>query len=88
MVLVLEIKTVVADLGSLLRGLDVKERLAARVAGSLGRHVGRTVVPLLVVSATSTNRRRLVAHSSLLDRFATRGQAAIGWIRNPRPLRA
>jgi transcriptional regulator with XRE-family HTH domain len=81
--LVVEVKTVVADLGGLLRQVDVKERLAVNLAA---RPIGwqpRCVVPCLIVADTRTNRRRLAEHEALLDRYAVRGHAAIAWLRQP-----
>ena len=81
-VLVIELKTVVADLQDLLGGLDVKTRLAIRVARRLGWDPLLTV-PAIVLLDHTTNRRRIGAHERLLARFALRGRAARQWLRRP-----
>lgn len=86
--LVIELKTVIADLQSLLGGLDVKARLAPHVLAPLGVRHAVSVVPALVITDTSTNRRRIRAHLSLFDRYALRGRAALAWLRAPTPTRA
>jgi hypothetical protein len=80
--LVVEIKTVIADVQGLLRPIDVKVRLAGHVAAELGWHP-RTVVPALMISEESTSRRRVAEHAALFGRFATRGSAAGRWLRQP-----
>lgn len=80
--LVVEIKTVIADVQGLLRPIDVKVRLAATIAVELGWRA-RVVVPALVVSEESTSRRRVAQHPSLFGRFAVRGVAARSWLRSP-----
>lgn len=89
-VLIVEVKTVVADLQSLLGSLDVKVRVAPHILRQLGIRVGVgvSVVPVLAVADTSTNRRRIRAHESLFARYALRGSAALAWLRAPRPTRA
>lgn len=80
--LVVEIKTVIADVQGLLRPLDVKVRLAAESAADLGWRP-RTVVPAIILSEESTSRRRVARHPALFGRFATRGHAAGIWLRHP-----
>lgn len=80
--LVIEIKTVIADVQGLLRPLDAKVRLANGIARDLGWDP-RVVVPVLVVSEDSTARRRVAAHAALFSRFSTRGWAARRWLREP-----
>lgn len=84
-VLIVEVKTVVADLQSLLGSLDVKVRVAPHILRQLGiPRLGVGVVPVLAVADTSTNRRRIRAHESLFARYALRGSAALAWLRAPR----
>lgn len=82
-VLIVELKTVVADIQSLLGALDVKIRVAPQIMKELGLPTPTAVVPMLVIAETSTNRRRLTAHASLFDRYALRGRRATSWLRAP-----
>jgi len=77
-----EIKTVIAEIQDLLGTLNVKERVAPSVARSLGWPTARAV-PFLVVADSTTNRRRLVAHSRLFARLTLRGKGAAAWLRRP-----
>ena len=77
--LVIEIKTVIVDIGGLLATLDRKVRLARTIAGDRGWEVS-SVVPTLVVAEGSTARRRIADHGSLFGRFAVRGRAAMQWL--------
>jgi len=80
--LVVEIKTDLVDVQALLGSMDVKVRLAPRLAERFGWPVSR-VVPAIVFIEDRTTRRRLDRLSSLFDRYSLRGQAAIGWARRP-----
>ncbi|MGH2386204.1 MAG: hypothetical protein ACRDGB_14305, partial [Candidatus Limnocylindria bacterium] len=80
--LVVEIKTVIADVQGLLRPIDAKVRLAMGIAHDLGWEP-RAVVPALVVSDDSTARPRVAAHAALFSRFEQRGWAARRWLRAP-----
>lgn len=79
---VVEIKTVIAEIQDLLGALNTKARVAPRVARTLSWRADRTV-PFLVAAETTTNRRRLAAHGRLFARLAVRGKAAVAWIRRP-----
>ena len=79
---VVEVKTVIADIQELLGTLNAKERVAPVLARSLGWRAAR-VVPFLIVAESTTNRRHLVAHARLFGRFALRGKGAVAWIRRP-----
>jgi hypothetical protein len=79
--LVVEVKTVIADLQGLLRPLDMKVRLAHEVARTL-RWNARVVVPCLVIAEDSTARRRVGSHAALFGRFDVRGWAAKRWLHN------
>jgi transcriptional regulator with XRE-family HTH domain len=80
--LVVEIKTVIAEVQNLLGTLNVKERVAASVARSLGWRPARTV-PCLVLAESTTNRRRLAAHARLFANLGMRGTGAVAWLRRP-----
>jgi hypothetical protein len=80
--LVIEIKTLIADIQELLGSVDVKVRVAGFPARSLGWRPER-VVPVLVVADTTTNRRRLATHAHLFARFALRGRSIRPWLRQP-----
>lgn len=80
--LVVEVKTVLADIQGMLRPIDTKTRLGS----SIGRDQGwaaRAVVPCLVVAAGTTTRRRLSTNAPLFNRFTIRGRAALRWLRAP-----
>lgn len=79
---VVEVKTVVADLQSLLRGIDAKARLAGAIARERGWHAGQ-VVPCLTLAEGTTNRRRVADAGPLLSRFSVRARAARGWLLRP-----
>src|SRR5687767_11514965 len=74
-VLVVEIKTVIADVQGLLRPMDVKVRLAREIAAELGWRA-RAIIPALYVLEDSTSRRRVSQHEALFGRLALRGVAA------------
>ena len=59
--LVVEIKTVLPDVQELLGGLDVKRRVAGKVARRMGWQAA-SVVPVIALAATTTNRRRIADH--------------------------
>lgn len=80
--LVVEVKTSLNDLQETLGHLDVKERLASRVARRLGWNAV-SVVPCLVVQEGTTQRRRVVEHAALFSRFSLHGRAALTWLRHP-----
>ena len=80
--LVGEIKTAIVDLQELLGALDVKLRLAPRVAARLGWH-SSLAVPCLLVANGSTSRRRLAEYASLFGHFDVRGRRALSWLRTP-----
>jgi transcriptional regulator with XRE-family HTH domain len=80
--LVIEIKTRIADIQALLGPLDVKERLAHEVARRFGWEPVM-VVPMIVVEESSSCRRRVNGHPALFASFAVRGREAISWVRRP-----
>ena len=81
--LVVEIKSVVADSQATLHGLDRKARLAREVIQGRGwsvRHVSR----LLVIGATATSRRRVARLAATYDAaLPDRGTVARRWLRDP-----
>jgi hypothetical protein len=81
--LVVEVKTEVADIQSLLGRMDVKQRVAHQLAAGAGWPRPRLVVGAIVVSDTTTNRRRLRAVDALLVAYPRRGKRAISWLRRP-----
>ncbi|HXU85708.1 MAG TPA: hypothetical protein VN773_07870 [Verrucomicrobiae bacterium] len=85
--LVVEIKSVIADSQATLHGLDRKSRLAREVIVGRGwnvRHVSR----LLVIGATATSRRRVARLAATYDAaLPERGTVARRWLRSPdRPI--
>jgi len=81
--LVVEVKTQIADAQALIGGMDVKVRVAPHLGRSMGLPPPRAVVPLLLVADTSTNRDRLHRLEPLFARFALRGRAGGSWLRRP-----
>lgn len=79
---VVELKTVIADVQGILRPLDAKVRLARGIASERAWRA-QNVVPCLVVTDTTTNRRRLAEHAALFAGFRLRGRAAGAWLRRP-----
>lgn len=80
--LVVEIKTDLVDIQSLLGSLDVKTRLARHVAEQFGWEA-RNVIPAIVFGEDRTIRRRLASVDTLFDLFNLRGGACIPWLRRP-----
>ena len=62
---VIELKTAIVDVDELIGTLDRKRRLAARIAASRGWEA-RSVSVWLIVGDSSTNRRRVADHRTLL----------------------
>lgn len=82
-VLVIELKTDIVDVNALLGVLDRKRRLARRIASE--RHWAPiSVGAWLIVSGSATNRRRAVAHGTVLDAALPDGRATVHrWLRDP-----
>jgi transcriptional regulator with XRE-family HTH domain len=80
---VIEIKSVVADAQGLLGPLDVKVRVAPRVALAMGWPRSPVAVPVLVVRNGTTARDRIARLAPLFTRFARRGRAGVSWLRRP-----
>jgi hypothetical protein len=85
LLLIAEIKSEIADAQGLLGSLDVKIRLAERIATQLRLPRPALVVPLLLVPDTSTVRRRITRLAPLFERFSLRGRAATKMLRRPDP---
>jgi transcriptional regulator with XRE-family HTH domain len=81
-VLVIELKSGLVDVQSLLGSLDVKARLGARIAERFGWSP-RAVVPAVVFLEDRTTRNRLTRVDPLFARFDLRGRHAISWLRRP-----
>lgn len=82
-VLVIEIKTVVPDIGGMLATLDRKVRHAAAIAKERG-WAARTVSRLLVIRDSTTTRRRVADHSAIFAAtFPVRNVAVRRWLRHP-----
>jgi hypothetical protein len=82
---VAECKTGIWDVQELLGGMDVKVRLAPRVAAQRGWRA-RRVVAALVVAEGRTARRRVEDHESLFRHLDVRGRSALAFIRDPQRL--
>ena len=82
--LVIELKTAIADVNELLGTMDRKKRLAAQVARDRGWDP-LTVSQWLIVADTRTNRRRLDAHMAVIRNAFPAGTWAMRrWLRRPR----
>jgi hypothetical protein len=81
--LVIEVKTVVPDVGGMLATLDRKVRLAREIGEGRGWRV-RTVGRLLVLAEGTTTRRRLDEHAATFDNaFPLRNVEINRWLRAP-----
>jgi transcriptional regulator with XRE-family HTH domain len=78
--LVIELKSELVDVQALLGSLDVKVRLAPRVADRFGWSP-RAVVPAIVFLEDRTTRNRLLRMDALFAAFNLRGRAALSWLR-------
>jgi transcriptional regulator with XRE-family HTH domain len=68
---IVEVKSLLVDLQDLFGALDVKQRLAASIAGRKGWAPTRTMV-VLAVADTSANREAVRSHPSMFNGFARR----------------
>ncbi|HSO01381.1 MAG TPA: helix-turn-helix transcriptional regulator [Gaiellaceae bacterium] len=80
--LVIELKSELVDVQSLLGSLDVKVRLAPAIVDRFG-WMPRAVLPAIVFLEHSATRKRLARIDTLFDRFDLRGKAALSWLRRP-----
>jgi transcriptional regulator with XRE-family HTH domain len=81
--LVIELKTEIADVNALVGGVDRKRRLAVVVAADLGWRPSSVSV-WVVVRRSSTNDRRLANHQRMLRAaFPVDGKTMRSWLRRP-----
>jgi transcriptional regulator with XRE-family HTH domain len=81
--LVIELKTAIADVNELLGTMNRKKRLAAQVARERGWDA-KAVSTWLIVADTRTNRRRLDAHMTVIRNAMPEGMWAMRrWLRRP-----
>lgn len=81
--LIIEVKTVVPDLGGMLATLDRKVRIAPTIATSRGWKV-TSVARLLVFPESSSARRRVASHAATFGAaFPERNDAIRRWLRAP-----
>lgn len=80
--LVVEIKTRFVDAQDVLGRLDIKRRVAPKLAAERGWSASMTV-PALVFREDSTTRRRIASYEALFARYALRGRTAMTWLRHP-----
>lgn len=81
--LVVEIKTRFTDAQDLIGRLDVKRRIAPKLATERGWRPSATV-EALVFRESTTARRRFASHQELFARYSLRGRSAMAWLRRPR----
>lgn len=83
LVLVVEVKPSIPEIGNLLVPIDRKMRLAPRIASERGWRL-TSVARLLVVEDGRTTRRRLEEHRAIFGAaFPVRGWAVRRWLRDP-----
>ena len=80
---VVEIKTSLADVQGLLGSLDVKTRLASGVSLRFGWPRAPSPVPMIVFAEDRSTRRHLARLAGLFDRYELRGRAALSWLGRP-----
>lgn len=82
--LVIEVKSVVPDIGGMLMTLDRKVRLAAQIASKQRGWTATSVSRLLVLPADTTARRRVAEHASTFETsLPARGVAVRRWLQGP-----
>jgi transcriptional regulator with XRE-family HTH domain len=84
--LVIELKTDIADVNELVGTLDRKARLARQIAADLGWEVPKdaTVSAWVIVAPGRTNRRRIHAHGAMLRAaFPMDGRGIGRWLADP-----
>ena len=81
--LLIELKTELADVNALLGTTDRRRRLAATIAAPFGWRP-ETVAQWLVIAEGTTNRRRVAEHRTLLRAaFPEDGRSVRGWVERP-----
>jgi transcriptional regulator with XRE-family HTH domain len=82
--LLVELKTELADINALLGITDRRRRLARQIAEPFG-WTPATVSQMVIVAEGRTNRRRLAEHRTVLRAaFPSDGRAVPGWLAQPR----
>ena len=81
--LVVEVKTELVDLQQLFGSLNVKARLARRIAADRFEPV-RSVSVMVAVADTTAARAVVGAHETLFHPYALRGQAVTAWLEHPK----
>lgn len=81
--LVVEIKTDLADAQALLGAMDMRVRLAPEIVRNLGWPRPRAVVPVIVFAERQATRHRIAAIEPLFSDYVRRGRSATAWIRRP-----
>lgn len=81
--LVVEVKTELADLQQLFGSLDVKSRHASAIASERGWQPTR-IATLLAVADTSANREVVQHHATLFGRFERHAARISAWFHRPR----
>jgi transcriptional regulator with XRE-family HTH domain len=83
MLLVIELKTEVVEIGLLLGKMDQRRRLAAQLARERGWDPA-AVSTWVVIADSRTNRRALATHRAVLRaKFPVDGRRIRGWLRDP-----
>ena len=80
---IVEIKTSLVDVQSLLGSMDIKTRIAAGIVGRFGWPRPRSVIPVIVFTEDRTTRRDLARMAGLFDRYELHGRTALSWLRRP-----
>jgi transcriptional regulator with XRE-family HTH domain len=81
--LIIELKTELVSFEDLFMTMDVRMRVAARVARERGWNA-RTVSCWVVVADSRSNRRRAAAHrAALFSAFPANGHVVRAWLRDP-----
>jgi transcriptional regulator with XRE-family HTH domain len=82
-ILIIELKTDIADVNELVGTFDRKRRLAPKIAEDLGWQP-LTVSGWVIVAASRTNRARIAAHGAMLRAaFPSDGRAIRAWLADP-----
>jgi hypothetical protein len=82
--LVIEVKSSLASVEELLRRLDVKARLAPRIAADAWGVRADRASRLVILPATRTERRHVDRHGNVLSvALPMRGRRALAWLRTP-----
>jgi transcriptional regulator with XRE-family HTH domain len=84
-ILVIEVKTEIASVEELLRRHDAKVRLAPRLAEARFGDRPRITAKLLVVTDSTTNRRRIERMDAVMGTaYPSRGAGVRAWLSDPR----